>query len=79
MTFKLDFAHAPLSPNALNKRPMSFCDSEARQALSAITDLIIVETGDPAAQVFNASIPGGDLLVSEVVLKQLLRDGMRPR
>lgn len=44
-----------------------------------MTRVLQAKTGDPAAQVFNASIPGGDLLVSEVVLKQLLRDGMRPK
>lgn len=45
----------------------------------AVTDLLHRLTGDPQVQAFNAAIPAGDLLVSELMLRQLLDRGVKPR
>jgi hypothetical protein len=36
-------------------------------------------SGDRRVWVFNASVPGGDLLSSEAILREMLRRGLRPR
>src|SRR4051794_18936502 len=47
---RLDFSHVPLHPQAFSKKPMTFCDPEPKNALSAILDMIAIETGDPVAR-----------------------------
>ncbi|MFO0964425.1 MAG: DUF1574 family protein [Gemmataceae bacterium] len=44
-----------------------------------MTDWLRRLTGDPNVSVFNASIPAGDLLVSELMMRRLLERGVRPR
>jgi hypothetical protein len=44
-----------------------------------MTQVLRQATGDPDALVFNASMPVGDPVVSEHVLRQLLKQGVRPR
>jgi phenylacetate-CoA ligase len=47
---RFDFSSIPLRRQAFSKRPMTFCDPEPKNALSAILDVIAVETGDPVAR-----------------------------
>jgi len=47
---RFDFSGIPLRPQAFSKRPMTFCDSEPKSALSAVIDVVAVETGDPLAR-----------------------------
>lgn len=50
MAVKFDFSGARLSPDALSKMPMTFCNLEGKHALSSVLDLVLVETCDPTSR-----------------------------
>jgi phenylacetate-CoA ligase len=45
-----DFLQLPLKNDAFSERPMTFCDAEPKQVLSAIIDLVAIETGKRKAR-----------------------------
>jgi phenylacetate-coenzyme A ligase PaaK-like adenylate-forming protein len=47
---RLDFSRTPLRKKAFSHTPMSFCDNEPKDFLSAIVDLVAIETGDRGAR-----------------------------
>src|SRR5215471_5168846 len=49
---RLDFSSLPLRNRAFSERPMTFIDKEAKNFLSAILDLVAIETGNPVAREF---------------------------
>jgi hypothetical protein len=63
--------------------PTVVCLGSSRLGTSIIdtemTQTLRQATGEAAAQVFNASVPVGDPVVSEYVLHHLLQQGIRPR
>ena len=47
---RLDFSEAPLKNRAFSEKPMSFIDEEPKTFLSAIIDMIAIETGNRIAR-----------------------------
>jgi phenylacetate-CoA ligase len=47
---RLDFSQLPLTNRAFSDKPMTFCEPESLRALSAIIDLIAIETGNRKAR-----------------------------
>lgn len=47
---RFDFSDMPIRNRAFSERPMTFCDSESKNFLSAILDIAAVETGNPTAR-----------------------------
>src|SRR5579864_2125184 len=47
---RFDFSSLPLKNRAFSERPMTFVDKEAKTFLSAIFDLVAIETGDRGAR-----------------------------
>ena len=45
-TMRLDFSHIPLTDKAFSDQPMAFCEPQSISVLSAIVELIAIETGD---------------------------------
>jgi phenylacetate-CoA ligase len=49
-TMRLDFSEAPLRNRAFSEKPMSFIDEAPKTFLSAIVDVVAIETGNRAAR-----------------------------
>jgi phenylacetate-CoA ligase len=47
---KIDFSSLSLTPRAFSETPMTFCSSDHKRVLSSILDILLVETGAPAAR-----------------------------
>src|ERR1700690_2259247 len=47
---RLDFSQLPLTNRAFSNKPMTFCEPESLNALSAIINLIAIETGNRKAR-----------------------------
>ncbi len=47
---RLDFSDTPLGHRAFSEKPMTFCDPEPKNFLSAIVDIAAIETGHPLAR-----------------------------
>ena len=47
---RLDFTDAPLRNRAFSEKPMSFIDEAPKTFLSAIIDVVAIETGNRAAR-----------------------------
>jgi len=47
---RLDFSRLPLTNRAFSERPMTFCDPQSISVLSAVIELIAIETGDRKAR-----------------------------
>jgi phenylacetate-coenzyme A ligase PaaK-like adenylate-forming protein len=45
---RLDFSDMPIKDRAFSEKPMTFCDPEPKNFLSAILDIAAIETGNPA-------------------------------
>jgi phenylacetate-CoA ligase len=47
---RLDFSDMPIRKRAFSEKPMTFCDPEPKNFLSAILDIAAIETGNPLAR-----------------------------
>ena len=47
---RLDFSDMPIRERAFSEKPMTFCDPEPKNFLSAILDIGAIETGNPLAR-----------------------------
>ena len=47
---RIDFSQTELMDNAFSDRPMTFCDPAPKNFLSAVFDLLAIETGDRRAR-----------------------------
>jgi phenylacetate-coenzyme A ligase PaaK-like adenylate-forming protein len=47
---RFDFSGMPINERAFSERPMTFCDPEPKNFLSAILDIAAIETGNPPAR-----------------------------
>ena len=47
---RIDFSQIPLKNRAFSNKPMSFCDPDAKTCLSAVIDLVAIETGNRTAR-----------------------------
>ena len=47
---RFDFSDLPIRKRAFSERPMTFCDPEPKNFLSAILDIAAIETGNPFAR-----------------------------
>jgi phenylacetate-CoA ligase len=47
---RFDFANMPIRERAFSEKPMTFCDPEPKNFLSAILDIGAIETGNPLAR-----------------------------
>ena len=47
---RLDFSDMPIRDRAFSEKPMTFCDPEPKNFLSAILDIAAIETGKPTAR-----------------------------
>jgi phenylacetate-CoA ligase len=47
---RLDFSDMPIRQRAFSEKPMTFCDPEPKNFLSAILDIAAIETGNPLAR-----------------------------
>ena len=47
---RFDFSGMPIRERAFSERPMTFCDPEPKNFLSAILDICTIETGNPLAR-----------------------------
>jgi len=47
---RFDFSGMPMRDRAFSERPMTFCDPEPKNFLSAILDIAAIETGNPPAR-----------------------------
>src|SRR3954451_24436731 len=47
---RFDFTGMPIRERAFSERPMTFCDPEPKNFLSAIFDIGAIETGNPLAR-----------------------------
>lgn len=47
---QLDFSEAPLKNRAFSEKPMSFIDEASKTFLGGIIELVVIETGNPAAR-----------------------------
>jgi phenylacetate-CoA ligase len=47
---RLDFSDMPIRKRAFSEKPMTFCDPESKNFLSAILDIAAIETGNPLAR-----------------------------
>ena len=47
---RFDFSDLPIRKRAFSERPMTFCDPEPKNFLSAILDIAAIETGNPLAR-----------------------------
>jgi len=47
---RLDFSDMPIKKRAFSEKPMTFCDPEPKNFLSAILDIAAIETGNPLAR-----------------------------
>jgi phenylacetate-CoA ligase len=47
---RFDFSGMPINERAFSERPMTFCDPEPKNFLSAILDIAAIETGNPLAR-----------------------------
>jgi hypothetical protein len=47
---RFDFSDMPIRKRAFSEKPMTFCDPEPKNFLSAILDIGAIETGNPLAR-----------------------------